>query len=156
VGRLAENKGERVALRELQTEDLMASTLYHGSPYRIGEAYHALGAWIEAHAYTITGICRKVILRREGRLDDSLIEIQFPVEKLATETPFFHCPLGVDVVIVEPGGFLTGYWSKMMGPEDQARVRGYEPATDLPDKLWNGVIANLQSEQAPDPQVLVS
>jgi hypothetical protein len=26
----------------------------------------------------------------------------------------------------------------------------------LPDKLWNGVIANLESENAPDPQILVS
>jgi effector-binding domain-containing protein len=68
----------------------MARTLYHGSPYMIGEAYHALGAWTEEYAYTITGICRKVCLRREGDLDDYLIEIQFPVEKQATETPFFR------------------------------------------------------------------
>jgi len=81
VGTLAEYRGERITLRELPAEALMASTLYHGSPYLIGEAYHALGAWIEEHTYTITGTCRKVCLRREGDLDDYLIEIQFPVEK---------------------------------------------------------------------------
>ena len=81
---------------------------------------------------------------------------KFAVEGLAESYHYELAPLGVDVVIVEPGGFLTGYWSKMMSAEDQGRVSGYAPATDLPDTLWNGVMANLQSENAPDPRILVS
>ncbi len=78
---LEEYRGERVTLRELPAEASMASTIFSGNPYMIEDAYLSLGAWIEANAYTITGVCRKIILRREGGLDNSLIEIQFPVEK---------------------------------------------------------------------------
>jgi DNA-binding transcriptional MerR regulator len=78
---LEEYRGEQVILRELPAEASMASTIFSGNPYMIEGAYLALGAWIESNAYTITGICRKLILRREGGLDDSLIEIQFPVER---------------------------------------------------------------------------
>lgn len=81
---------------------------------------------------------------------------KFAVEGLCESYHYELAPLGVDVVIVEPGGFPTDYWSKMMNPADRARAGGYAPAGDLPDQLWNGVKANLQSEQAPDPQVLVS
>jgi NAD(P)-dependent dehydrogenase (short-subunit alcohol dehydrogenase family) len=81
---------------------------------------------------------------------------KFAVEGLAESYHYDLAPLGVDVVIVEPGAFGTGFWSKMTGPDDQARVSGYAPAVDLPDKVWDGVFANLQGKQAPDPQVLVS
>jgi NAD(P)-dependent dehydrogenase (short-subunit alcohol dehydrogenase family) len=81
---------------------------------------------------------------------------KFAVEGLAESYHYDLAPLGVDVVIVEPGAFGTGFWSKMTGPDDHARVSGYAPAADLPDKVWDGVFANLQGKQAPDPQVLVS
>jgi DNA-binding transcriptional MerR regulator len=79
---LEEYRGERIMLRELPAEASMATTLFSGNPYMIEGAYLALGAWIESNAYTITGVCRKLILRRDGGLDNSLIEIQFPVEKV--------------------------------------------------------------------------
>ena len=81
---------------------------------------------------------------------------KFALEGLAESYHYELAPLGVDIVIVEPGGFLTGYWSKLMAPKDADRANGYAPDTSLPDNLWNGVIANLQSEQAPDMQILVS
>jgi NAD(P)-dependent dehydrogenase (short-subunit alcohol dehydrogenase family) len=81
---------------------------------------------------------------------------KFAVEGLTESYHYEVAPFGVDVVIVEPGGFLTGYWSSMMSPVDHARLQGYAPAADVPDQLWNGVIANLQSDQGPDPQILVS
>lgn len=81
VSKLAPYRGKRIMLRDLPGEPVLASTLYHGNPYQIGEAYYALGAWIEEHAYSINGICRKICLRREEDLDDYLIEIQFPIEK---------------------------------------------------------------------------
>src|SRR5579883_164122 len=74
VRELSDYRGERVTIRELPGENAVASTIYHGNPYMIEDAYHSLGAWIEANAYSVTGICRKVILNREGGLDNSLIE----------------------------------------------------------------------------------
>ncbi len=81
---------------------------------------------------------------------------KFALEGLAETYRYELSPLGIDVVIVEPGGFLTGYWSKLIGPADGSRTSGYAPHADLPDTLWNGVIAGLQSELGPDTQVLVS
>jgi NAD(P)-dependent dehydrogenase (short-subunit alcohol dehydrogenase family) len=101
-----------------------------------------------------------VISSAQGRMvvpfSGAYTSSKFAVEGLAESYHYDLAPLGVDVVIVEPGAFGTGFWSKMAGPEDRARVSGYAPATDLPDKVWDGVFANLQGKQAPDPQVLVS
>jgi hypothetical protein len=35
-----------------------------------------------------------------------------------------------DVVIVDPSGFLTGYWSNMTNQVDPARLNGYVSAAD--------------------------
>lgn len=71
---------DRITLRELPGVPRIASTLYHGTPHAIAEAYQALGTWIAANNYIITGPCRKVCLRWSGDLNDYLTEIQFPVE----------------------------------------------------------------------------
>ena len=55
------------------------------------------------------------------------------MEGLTESYHYEVAPLGVEVVLVEPGGFLTGYWSKMMSPVDRTRVNGYAPATDVPN-----------------------
>ncbi len=81
---------------------------------------------------------------------------KFAVEGLSESYHYELAPLGIDVVIVEPGGFPTRYWSKLIAPEDMERTSGYAPEENLPDTLWNGVKANLQSEQRPDTQILVS
>lgn len=72
--------GERIAICELPGVSKMASVIYHGSPHAIVEGYQALGTWIGANGYTITGPCRKVSLRWSGEFSNYLTEIQFPVE----------------------------------------------------------------------------
>ena len=61
----------------------MASTFHHGQPSLMMPAYQALGTWMENNAYTVVGPRRKICLRWGDHLDDALIEIQFPVEKVA-------------------------------------------------------------------------
>lgn len=73
----------RLTRCELPAVPQMASTLHHGPPSLVLSAYQALGTWIENNAYTIVGPRRKIGLRRGENLDDALIEIQFPVEKVA-------------------------------------------------------------------------
>ena len=72
----------RLTQCELPAVSRMASTLHHGSPALALSAYQALGTWMENNAYTIVGSRRKIFLRKGEQLDDSLTEIQFPVEKV--------------------------------------------------------------------------
>ncbi len=73
----------RLTLCELPAFPRMASTLHHGPPSLAMSAYQALGTWMENNAYTIVGPRRKICLRRGENLEDTLTEIQFPVEKVA-------------------------------------------------------------------------
>lgn len=72
----------RLTRCELPACPRMASTIHHGAPALVMPAYHAVGTWMENNAYTIVGPRRKICLRRGDTLDDSLTEIQFPVEKV--------------------------------------------------------------------------
>jgi DNA-binding transcriptional MerR regulator len=81
--KLDANWRERITFGELPEVTNMASTIYHGSPYAIVEAYQALGKWIALSGYKIVGPCRKVRLRWSGELDDYLTEVQYPVERVA-------------------------------------------------------------------------
>ena len=72
----------RLTRCELPAFPHMASILHHGPPALVMPAYQALGTWMENNAYTIVGPRRKLCLRRGEDLNDTLIEIQFPVEKV--------------------------------------------------------------------------
>jgi len=75
--------------RRVKVHTLPAATLacaiHHGPFATIGEAYNALGKWIEANGYRIVGPCREVYLeiaKNGSQTDpDTVTEIQFPVEK---------------------------------------------------------------------------
>jgi DNA-binding transcriptional MerR regulator len=72
----------RLTRCELPAFPRMASTIHYGVPALVMPAYQAVGTWMENNAYTIVGQRRKICLRRGDNLDDSLTEIQFPVEKV--------------------------------------------------------------------------
>jgi len=72
----------RLTRCELPAFPRMASTIHHGAPALVIPVYQAVGTWMENNAYTIVGPRRKICLRRGDNLDDSLTEIQFPVEKV--------------------------------------------------------------------------
>ncbi len=79
---LATRSEGRLTRCELPTFPHMASILHQGPPSLVLPTYQALGTWMENNAYTIVGPRRKMCLRRGEHLDDTLIEIQFPVEKV--------------------------------------------------------------------------
>jgi len=59
---------------------------------------------------------------------------------------------GVDVVIVEPGGFMTGFGERMIAPADDERVSSYGEISDAPQQMWGGIMEHLSGEDGPDPQ----
>jgi DNA-binding transcriptional MerR regulator len=72
----------RLTQCELPAFPQMASIFHQGPPSLVVPAYQALGTWMENNAYTIVGPRRKICLHRGEHLDDTLLEIQFPVEKV--------------------------------------------------------------------------
>jgi len=77
-------ESRRVKVHALPAATL-ACTIHHGPFVTIGEAYNALGKWIETNGYRIVGPCREVYLeiaKNGSQTDpDTVTEIQFPVEK---------------------------------------------------------------------------
>ncbi len=59
---------------------------------------------------------------------------------------------GVDVVIVEPGGFLTDFGKKAIEPEDQQVLNAYGSVTDAAKAFWNPMRQWMESGDGPGPQ----
>ena len=57
----------------------VVSVIHHGPFETISQAYLALGQWIDAHNYQITGPCREVYLSSPNEPSPTT-EIQFPIE----------------------------------------------------------------------------
>ncbi len=79
---------------------------------------------------------------------------KYALEALSESYRYELAPTGVEVVIVEPGGFSSAAVAKMITPEDQERTRSYGSLAVTPDKLWSGIRSQMQSEQFPRPQVV--
>lgn len=80
---------------------------------------------------------------------------KFALEALVESYRYELAPTGIDIVAVEPGGFASGYWSNMMVPTDRETTRSYGQHAEIANQLWTGISTLMQSEQAPDPKVVV-
>ena len=77
---------------------------------------------------------------------------KWALEGLAESYRYELSSTGVDVAIVEPGGFATGIMDRTMAPADKSRVKSYGPLADLPKKMWGGMTEMLSGPEAPNPQ----
>jgi len=62
--------------------------------------------------------------------------------------------LGIDVSIVEPGGFGTNFFGNMLPPEDHRVLESYGSYNDVPKKMRGGFSEVMSSADAPDPQMI--
>ena len=60
--------------------------------------------------------------------------------------------VGIDSVVVEPGGYGTAFHEGIMQPSDQERVASYGEYANAPQALMEGFGQNLVGDGAPDPQ----
>ncbi len=79
---------------------------------------------------------------------------KYAVEGLTESYRYELAGTGVDVVIVEPGGFPTTFFTKMEAAGDTSREESYGALNDVPKKMWSGMGQMLQSENAPNPQIV--
>jgi len=59
---------------------------------------------------------------------------------------------GIDIAMVEPGGFGTNFFGSVMSPADTDVLESYGEFKDAPEKMFAGFGEILQSDSAPDPQ----
>ena len=77
---------------------------------------------------------------------------KYALEGLAESHRYELSGTGIDVVIVEPGGFKTSFLSNMEMAEDDARVASYGALAEISEKMWDGFTETLQGDEAPDAQ----
>ncbi|MBF0286950.1 MAG: SDR family oxidoreductase [SAR324 cluster bacterium] len=80
------------------------------------------------------------------------IASKFALEGLA-ET--YHCelsPLGIETAIVEPGAYATNFGANVLQTEDEEAISSYGELTDAPEKMWGGMMEQLEGENGPNPQ----
>ena len=77
---------------------------------------------------------------------------KFALEGLMESYRYELSGTGVDVVLVEPGGFGTSFRENMQVGTDTRRLQSYGSLADLPEQLWSGFLDKLKSEKAPNPR----
>ena len=77
---------------------------------------------------------------------------KYAVEGLAESYRYELASAGIDVVIVEPGGFGTNFLANMAPADDEARIASYGPLAEIPQQFWGGLGHLFEGEGAPDPQ----
>ena len=77
---------------------------------------------------------------------------KFALEGLSESWRYELAGTGVEVVVVEPGGFPTGFRDNMTYGSDTDRLKGYGPLADLPRKMWDRAAERMPGDIEPDPQ----
>lgn len=106
----------------------------------------AAGSGLLLHVSSVMG---RVVIPFSGPYTSS----KWAVEGLAESYRYELAGSGVEVSIVEPGGFVTGFGDRIQYPADQERVQSYGEQADAPEQLWSGMFEALQSG-GPDPQLV--
>ncbi len=84
----------------------------------------------------------------------SYVASKYALEGLSESYRYELAGTGVDVAIIEPGGFGTNFLTNMEPAADNDRLKSYGPLAEMPDKMWGGFAENLKGDDAPDPQVV--
>jgi DNA-binding transcriptional MerR regulator len=78
--------GEPLSVREVPAVERMATCVRIGLPERAHLITAKIGVFLEANGYTLAGPSREVFLQppRPDRMEESVVEMQFPIAKLAS------------------------------------------------------------------------
>ena len=78
---------------------------------------------------------------------------KFAVEGLTEGLHYEVRPLGVDVVMIQPGAFPTDVWGKIMAGSDAAVIAGYGDLAKVPEQIGAG-IGQMFEAMKPNPQLV--
>jgi len=70
----------------------IVTTAYIGRPERGHGCYAAVGTWVENNGYQIVGQGREVYIvpPLPGKEDETVIEIQYPIQQVESVTPLLN------------------------------------------------------------------
>ena len=77
---------------------------------------------------------------------------KWALEGLSESYKYELAPTGIDIAIVEPGGFGTNFIAGMISASDEERINSYGELNNIPEQMWAGFGQFLQGENAPNPQ----
>ncbi len=80
---------------------------------------------------------------------------KFAVEGLTEGLHYEVRPLGVDVVMVQPGAFPTDIFGKIMSGSDTTVIAGYGELANVPERIGEG-IGQMFENLKPDPQLVAN
>ena len=79
---------------------------------------------------------------------------KWALEALAENYRIELSGFGVDSVLVEPGGFPTGFFNSLMQPSDRSQDAGYGDMVHAPKMAFDNFEGALASNPAQDPQLV--
>ncbi len=78
---------------------------------------------------------------------------KFALEGLTEGVHYEVRPLGVDVVMIQPGAFPTDIWGKMVAGSDATVIAGYGDLAKVPEQIGAG-IGQMFEAMKPNPQLV--
>ncbi|ANQ50874.1 SDR family oxidoreductase [Flammeovirga sp. MY04] len=126
----------------------------------------------DVNVFGIQRIMKAILPRMRQKNQGTIINISsiqgrvvFPYSGIYTATKFalegltesYHYelkPLGIDVLLVEAGGFSTSFEKTQTGPNDTDRIATYGDLKDLPEKVWGK--KGEEKDFLPSPQILAN
>jgi len=76
---------------------------------------------------------------------------KFAVEALTESYRYELAPLGIEVVLVEPGAYPTPLYSSAQRPADAGRAAEYGPVGEIPGAMFQSLRSRFEGPNAPDP-----
>lgn len=77
---------------------------------------------------------------------------KFALEGLAEAYNVELSQLGIESVIIEPGGYGTDFSTRMLSATRADTSASYGPMAEAPSAMWASITERLKGEGAPDPQ----
>lgn len=96
----------------------------------------------------ISSIMGRIIIPFAGAYTAS----KWALEGLSESYRYELSGTGVDVVVVEPGGFATNFMTNIENGADTERLAHYGKLADMPEKFWGGIRDSYSVDGAPNPQ----
>jgi len=82
------------------------------------------------------------------------IASKFAIEAIAQTYSMELQPLGIESVIIEPGGYPTEIFNKMLAPEDKGVLSEYGEMAKAPEQMFESMGEMFKGPDAPKPQLI--